>query len=178
MREEAEHAEAVVEGDEHAAVLRPLLAVHFRLVGPAAGEAAAVDPEGHGQLLAGLAGRRGPYVEVQAVLAEFGIAFKVEFGNISAGGVSGLPVRMTPGVGDQHALPGDDGLWLLPAELADGRGGEGDAPVYGHAGRFGRDALHLSALDGEDGILGRAGGQQQERRREEDGNAFGHRIGY
>ena len=171
MGEEAERAHAVVEGNEDDVLRRPLLAVELRLGAPAFPHAAAEHPHGHRELLLRLAGRLGPYVQVQAVLAVGRLRAVAPLGGVAAGVVRRLERRMAEGVAHFHALPGHDGLRRLPAVLADGRRGERNAAEHGDARDVGRHALDLAALDGEDGTLGfflRARGHRQGAREDQD----------
>ena len=171
MGEEAERAHAVVERDQDHVLGRELLAVELRLGAPAFAEAAAEDPHAHRQLLVRLAGRLGPYVQIQAVLAVRGLGAVSPLGGVAAGVVRGLERRMAEGVARADAFPRHDRLRLLPAELAEWRGGVRNAAVDGDAGKVGRDALDLAALDGEDGavdgLLG-AGRKGQGARKDQD----------
>ena len=112
--------------------------------GCAAGEAAAVDPDHHGQFLLRALGR-GPYVQVQAV---FAAAFAVTLHRIGAEFLAFA-----------DAVPGHDGLGRLPAEIAHRRRGERNALVHSHV-------LQDLALDGAAGHfhltgLGGAGPQAE-----------------
>ena len=170
MGEEAERAHAVVEGNEDDVLRRPLLAVELRLGAPAFAHAAAEHPHGHRELLLRLAGRLGPYVQIQAVLAVGRLRAVAPLGGVAAGVVRRLERRMAEGVAHFHALPGHDGLRRLPAVLADGRRGERNAAEHGDAGDVGRHALDLPALDRQDGALGflRARGHCQGARKDQD----------
>ena len=68
MREKAEHAQPVVVGHHHRALPRQLLSVVARLGAGPSREPSAVGPHDHGQAI-GRRFRRGPDVEVQAILA-------------------------------------------------------------------------------------------------------------
>ena len=170
MGEEAERAHAVVEGDEDDVLRRPLLAVELRLGAPAFAHAAAEHPHGHRELLLRLAGRLGPYVQIQTVLAIRRFRAVAPFGGVAAGVVRRLERRMAEGVAHADAFPRHDGLRRLPAVLADGRRGEGNATEYGDARDVGRHALDLPALDRQDGALGflRARGHRQGAREDQD----------
>ena len=119
VAEEAEDAEAVVDGHEYHPALRPGLAVHGHLVAPAVGVGSAVDPYGHRQFPLGLASgvTGGPDVEIEAVLVEFGVALPVEFLGVErlGVGVRGLHRGGTEAVAYAHGVPGRYGLGLLPA---------------------------------------------------------------
>ena len=69
VRKEAECADTVVDGDEHYAVFRKLLAVELLFRAAAVHERTAVNPEEHGQLIARLRRCRRPDVQIQAVFA-------------------------------------------------------------------------------------------------------------
>ena len=69
MHKEAECADTVVDGDEHHAVFRKLLAVELLFRAAAMRERTAVNPEEHGQLIARLRRCRRPDVQIQAVFA-------------------------------------------------------------------------------------------------------------
>ena len=170
MGEEAERAHAVVEGNEDDVLRRPLLAVELRLGTPAFAHAAAEHPHGHRKLLLRLAGRLGPYVQVQAVLAVRRFRAVAPLGGVAAGVVRRLERRMAEGVAHFHAFPRHDGLRRLPAVLADGRRGERNAAEHGDARDVGRHALDLPALDRQDGALGflRARGHRQGARKDQD----------
>ena len=150
MGQEAENAEAVVEGHEDHVLGTPLLGVELRLGAPALAIAATVDPEGHGELLAGLAGSLGPDVQIEAVLAVRGFVAIAPLGGVTAGIVDGLIARMTELVADLHTLPGHDRLRLLPAEIADRRRCIRDSAINNDARDIRRHTLHLSAFDGQD----------------------------
>ena len=164
MGQEAEDAEPVVAGNQHAAVRGPLLTVHLGLKAPACAVAAAVDPEGDGQLFRGLSGSRRPDIEIEAVLAEGRVAVKEELGRIAARRMRGLPGWMAEGIGHPDAFPRHDGLGLFPAEFPDRRGGERDAFINRDALLFGRDTLDPAAFDGQDRVGIGAGGQRKNRR--------------
>ena len=66
--------------------------------------------------------------------------------------MSALEGRVTELAAHLHALPGAYGLGSLPAKVAYGRCGKRDAAVDHDALDIGVDTLHLSSLDGEDGI--------------------------
>ena len=167
MGQEAEGAQAVVDGDEDDAPLRPFVSVHGHFVAVAVHESAAVDPEGDGKagfrLADGLCG--GPYVQVQAVLAGLRRSFPVELVAVEgAGRVAGLPGDGTERVAGADSFPRRHWLRGLPAEVAHGRGGIRDAFEDGDLGVFGGDALDFPAGNGDDGDSGRACGQQCEER--------------
>ena len=170
MGEEAERAHAVVEGNEDDVLRRPLLAVELRLGAPAFPHTATEHPHGHRKLLLRLAGRLGPYVQIQAVLAVGRLRAVAPLRGVAAGVVRRLERRMAEGVAHFHAFPRHDGLRRLPAVLADGRRGERNAAEHGDARDVGRHALNLPALDGEDGALGflRARGHRQGAREDQD----------
>ena len=162
--QEAEGAQAVVDGDEDDAPLRPFVSVHGHFVAVAVHECAAVDPEGDGKsgfrLADGLG--RGPDVQVQAVLALLRCPFPVELVAIEGTGrIAGLPGDAPERVAGTDAFPRLHRLWCLPAEAAHGRGGIRDAFEDGDLGVFGGDALDLPAGNGDDGDSGRAGGQER-----------------
>ena len=164
MGEEAERAHAVVESHQDDILRAPVLAVELRLGAPAFAEAATEDPHGHGELLVHLAGRLGPDVQVEAILAVGGFVAITPLRGVAAGIVGRLERRMIEFVADLHALPGDDGLRRAPAVLAQRRSGVRDAAEDGDAGGVvEQDTLHLTALDGEDGVFrhGRARGEGQ-----------------
>ena len=155
MAEEAEDAETVVDGHEYHAALSPGFAVHGHLVAPAVGICPAVDPYRHGQLLLGMrSGVPGrPYVEIEAVLTELGVAFPIELL-----GVEGLGIGMgrldrsrAEGAADAHRVPRSDGLGLLPAQLSYGRCGIRYSPEDEGVAVFGKYSLHLSAFDADHG---------------------------
>ena len=96
------------------------LAVLTALGGAAAGEAAAVDPDHDGEG-AGFGVGGGPDVEGEAVFAGAGV---VEDHVGIAGGLDAVGAEV---FGGADAFPLGGGLRRLPAEIADGWGGEGDA---------------------------------------------------
>ena len=122
VRQESELPDAVGDADQHHALLGQLLPAVVRLGGGARVESAAVDPDEHGDAVARRL-RRRPDVQIQAVLARSG----------PLTGSSGVPHPLHgPGpesVGLPHALPFRGGLRRAPSEVADGRRGEGNAPV-------------------------------------------------
>ena len=148
MYEESEHAETVVDADKHHVLGAPLLSVELRFRAPSLAIAAAMNPQGHGQFLRGLSGCLCPDVQIQAVFA-VGCLFAVApLGEIAARILNGLIAGMAEGVADLHALPGHNGLWLLPTVLPDGRSGIGNATIDEHIGMVvGQYALHLTTFD-------------------------------
>ena len=85
MGEEAEDAEAVVDGNKDDSSFCPGFAVHFRLEAPAGSVTAAVNPHCNRQLGVSLAKGlgRSPNIEVEAVLAELRISVEEEFRGIN-----------------------------------------------------------------------------------------------
>ena len=140
MREEAEDAEAVVHRNDDNAFLGEVGTVLSRLGGCARDETAAINPDHHGQLVFAGAELRGrPHVEVETVLAGPGSrkimsskdaalhAARAEFGGLARAFPLGGPRR-----------------WL-PAKVADGRCGVGDAQeCVDRAVRF---AFELAGID-------------------------------
>ena len=148
--QEAEHTEAVVDGHEDDVLLAPGLGIELRLGTPAFAVTATMDPEGHGELLVGLAGGLGPDVQVEAVLAVGSLVAITPLGEVTTGILDGLIARMTEFVAEFHSLPGNDRLGLLPTVLTDRRSGIGNAPVHEHTGNLRGNTFHLTSLDGED----------------------------
>ena len=81
--------------------------------------------------------------EVEAVLAVGRLLSVSPLVGVAAGIVGHLEAGMAEAVADLDALPRDDGLGLLPAELSDRRSGVRDALVH-------IDALLLKGLDALD----------------------------
>jgi hypothetical protein len=118
--EEAEDAEAVVHGDDDYVAGGEELTVLTVLGGAAAGEAAAVDPDHDGEG-AGFCVGGGPDVKGEAVFAGAGV---VEDHVGITGRLDAVGAEV---FGGADAFPLRGGLRRLPAEIAYGRGGEGDA---------------------------------------------------
>ncbi len=180
MRQEAEGADAVVEGDDDHALLGQGVAVADRHVAAAFVVGAAIDPEHHRKLLAGL-GRRGPDVQVEAVLRHLRRIRQVDR-QVHAQGPR-LGGRLDAGVAPlgavAHAAPVGGGLGIAPAQRTHRRGGEGDAAEHGHAGRGAGRAGH-QAVDGLDrlveGGLGRGGGERRARQGQGQRRGAGHQL--
>ena len=157
VRQEAEDAKAVVDGDEDDTTLGPCIAIHGTGEAVAAHVGSAVYPHHDGQLGLGMTdgGFGCPHVEVEAVLGAGPGIVPVEFLTVERGGIL-LTLRrdVAPGVGHLDALPGFDGLRQLPAKFANGRGSVGDATEERYARLMTVDALHLTAFDLDDGSLG------------------------
>ena len=134
VREETQLPDAVGDADQHHALPGQLLPAVVRFGSGAGAESAAVDPNQHGDVVA-RGFRRRPDVQVQAVLAR--VHARAASAALHAPGaeLGGLP----------HALPFRGGLRRAPAEVADRRRGERDAPVDRQP-VFG-GPLHQSALD-------------------------------
>ena len=169
MGQEAEDAEAVVDGHEHHAVVGELLTVELGLGAPAFAVAAAMNPVRDREFLAGLAGGRRPDVQVQAVFTALRFLAIAPFGEIAAGIVDGLVAGMAEAVGLHHAVPRNDGLRFLPAEVANRRRGVRDAFVRDDTRDVGRHALDLTTFDGQhrDLCFRLARGKQQGRKGQE-----------
>ena len=154
MGQEAEHAQAIVERDQHHILGAPHFAVHFGLEAPAGRITAAMDPEGHGQFLSGLAGSLGPNIQIQAVLAEFRVAFEEELAGIGIAGSMGvLQTGSAEGIGHFHPFPRRYRLRSLPAEVAHRSGGIRDALVNINAFDGGFHPLHQAAVHLDDSLV-------------------------
>ena len=81
----------------------------------------------------------------------------------------GLITGMTELVAEANALPSYYGLWLLPAQVANGRCCIGNATEYEHAVVVGTNTLHLTTLDGQHGafVAGSRASQQSQHRNQE-----------
>ena len=168
VREEAECAEAIVEVDEHHALLRQVLAVVVRAVAASLGVGAAVDPDHDRPPLVRAVGVR-PDVQEQAVLAGLRRIGKV------GGDIDRPPLRRGPlqaGAGELLRLadpvPPDDRLRRAPAEIAHGWCSKRDALEGAHT-RGKRDAGDLAAVDPDrilDRRVRRRGRRQHHRGRE------------
>ena len=169
MGQEAEDTETVVDGHEDHAVVGEFLTVELGLGAPAFAVAAAMDPVSDREFLAGLAGRRRPDVQVQAVLTALGLLAIAPLGEIAAGIVDGLVAGMAEAVRLHHAVPRNDGLRFLPAQVADRRRSVRDAFVRDDTGDVGRHTLDLTTFDGQhrDLCLCLARGKQQGRKGQE-----------
>ncbi len=77
--------------------------------------------------------RRGPHVEVQAILVLFGWVAPLRAGPHGRGRVRDVDATETPFRGLANALPGLDGLWGSPPTIADRRRGIRDAPEYANS---------------------------------------------
>ena len=140
MREEAEDTEAVIHRDDDNAFLGEVGTVLPRLGSGASDETSAINPDHHGEFVFSFAEFRGrPDIQVETVFAYTRIAedhvvenpalhaARAEFGGLA----DAFPL------GGRHR-------WL-PAEVADGRFGEGDAEECGD--RAVRLALELAGID-------------------------------
>ena len=165
MAQEAQRAQAVIDGYEDDSPLGPLVSVHGHFIPIAVHEGSAVNPQSHWKLGFGPAHSafRCPYIQVQAVLAFFRCALPVELVPVeSAGLVAGLGSNGAEGVAQLHAFPGLDRLRCLPAEVAYGRSRIGNAFVHHHAGGFAGNTLELASIHGNHIVLLGAGGRQQQ----------------
>ena len=138
-------AEAVVEVDEHHALLREVLAVVVRTVAAAFAVCAAKDPEHDRPPVVGAIGLR-PDVQVEAILTRLGGVGKI------GRDVHRLPLQrraLHAGAGEglhlAHARPLRHRLRLPPAEIANRRRAERDALEGADAGRQ-RGAGDLSGV--------------------------------
>ena len=148
MYEESEHAQTVVDADEHHVLGTPFLTVELGFRTEAFTIAATMNPQGHRQLLADLAGSLGPYVQIEAVLAEGSLFAIAPLGIVAASILDGLIAGTSEGVADFHAFPGHDGLRFLPTVFTDGRCCVGDAAIDKHIRMVvGQDALNLTTFD-------------------------------
>ena len=146
--EEAERAEAVVDGDDDdIAAAGEVLAVVDRGGAGAGGEAAAVDPDHHGALCVVKAG--GPDVEREAVFGDGLFPGAEQFEAVDEG-LHGAGAEL---VGFAHAAPGLRFAGGAPAEVALGRGGVGDAAEDGEV---------VFLLSGELSVAGGDGGRHGE----------------
>ena len=170
MGEEAEHVEAVVDGDDHCAVHGERGAVVYGARAGAEVVAAAVNPVEDRTRLRRLA--RCPDVEEQAVLALVHLLRPV----LHAGGA---------GLGRvAHAVPGDHRRWGLPAPVADRRRRERDA-LEGDDVRIASrgGALDLATGDrhrrvgGEDDLGARSPGRGENGERAGADGGADHRTG-
>jgi hypothetical protein len=138
--------EPVVDGDDHSGALRGQLAAVV-VVALAVHQAAAVDPDQHRQVLevagafAGEGG--GPDVEVETVFVGVGRPGEdAEGGDLGAGGA------VLGGFAD--VAPRRGLLGRAPAEVADRRGGVGDAEVAVDA--VAEEAADPALVGGDDGM--------------------------
>ena len=163
VREEPRHAHTVGEAHKDDAARGQFRAVVHGVRRGAAVEAAAVDPHEHRQLRGG-GRRRGPDVQVQAVLAQAARRRTAHR----------LHARRSEPVRTPHAGPCGHRLRRPPAEVADGRRRERDALVHGQTA-FG-DTLDQPAVD-LDGPIRRARqhGRQREQHRHDNERQSPHR---
>ncbi len=142
MRHIAERADPVVEADEDHAFLGDVFAAVHRHPAGAEREAAAVDPDDHGQAGAEFGVAARPDVQIQAVLAgRFFPEIMIEV--VAAQNLNAFGGHA---VGVIDALPGLDRLRLAPAQIASGCGRVGNPEIGLHAGR--QDlARHGAAVD-------------------------------
>src|SRR6266478_5055638 len=141
MGEKAEGSEPIVERDDDCALLRERRGVVTFFAAESGPESAAVDPDEHGTRGAG-SGKREcirPDVEVETILGNsrgerIDVAVRLVLDAVVA--------ELTCGA---HIIPVPRGLRRFPAQLADRRGGVGDAAKHHHAG--GVEALEGAGVD-------------------------------
>ena len=177
MREEAQRADPVIERHDDRALIRQRLAAVERQRGRADRPAAAIDEDHDRPLLA--RPRRRPDIEIEAILARRLLA-KIENRIL---GAQRLQAHRRIAVGDEIALPGDDRLRRLPAQLAHGRGGKRNALVARKLARTDADNCAAFDLDprrriGEGGARKgqRRKGKRPQRRAEHCEMRQGHRF--
>jgi hypothetical protein len=119
-----------------------------------------MDPERDGKFLGGLAGRRSPDIEIEAILAELRVTVEEELRSITSRRMRSLDRRVAESVSQKHAFPRLYGLRLLPTEVTYWRSSERDTFINGNSGGPGQDTLDLTAVDSENRILFRAGSKQ------------------
>src|SRR5262245_32157540 len=144
MCEEAKRAEAIVEGDDHRALGRQVLAVVPRKAAGAAGEAAAVDPDHHGTTVIDVVGAR-PNVCIETVFAAGRLTRRSSLwrrsrcrsGRASAATAarcgSSCDTRRAERICFAHAFPLRSRLRRPPSVLAKWRRCEGNALKYADA---------------------------------------------
>src|SRR5262245_41719380 len=146
MRKESERANSIRDRHQDDALSRDVGAVIYWCAGLAECEAAAVDPHHHRQLLRrGL--RRRPDVEIETVLA-------VTASRPRPGEQSLLHASGCERVDFLDAGPRHDWLRHLPALVANGRRGKGNA--FEDADTTRRNAFHTAAVDCRRGHLRRS----------------------
>ena len=135
MRHESQRTYTIRDADKHHAFLGKLLAAVDRNRRGAAGKSAPIDPNQHGQTIAGRL-RRGPHVEIQAILAGAGTLRSLRFG-LCIGGATALHARRCKLVGLNGAGPFGGRLRRTPPQISDGRCAERDTPINREAVRDG-----------------------------------------
>ena len=159
MCHEAEGPEAVVDRDQHHALLREIAAHEDRVGRGALLEGAAMDPDHDRQCLVGRC-RRGPQVQAEAVLAHRLDAREFRVDRI--GGAARLHALRCETVGPAHAVPGQHRCRRPPAQRAHRRRREGHAQVGAHAGGGVAHAGQQPAVDAHGPCL-RHGGMRSHR---------------
>ena len=144
MREEAECAQAVVDGHHHEAATGELGAVVHGHRAGSSGQRAAVQPHEHRALRAAWS-LRGPEVEVEAVLTR--PLLRDELRRPGRRGPWHLLAARSDAVGPAHTAPGRRRLRRLPPERPDRRPRIGHPPEDEDAGHAARDAFDPPALD-------------------------------
>ena len=148
MREKAQGADAIVEVDEHDALLGEVFASVHRHPARSEREAAAVDIDDNRQLRSGLRGPAGPNVEIEAILAGRLFA-EVMIDVVTSQHLDAfrrLAIRMV------DAFPGSGRQRLAPSQLAHRRRCERHAEIGAHAA-IEQLARHRATFNG-DRVLG------------------------
>ena len=154
IRHETEDAQTIIDGDEHHILRSPLLAVELRLSAPALTIAATVNPQSHRQFLVRLTSCLRVDIQIETVLAVGSLVAITPLRCIAARIVNSLIAGMAEFRTILHTVPSLHGLRLLPAQVADGRCGIGDAFVSKHTWALGFNAYNLTTLNGEYRTLG------------------------
>ena len=150
MGEEAQQAEAVIDGHEDDAALCPGFPIESRIIAAAAGVCATVDPQGDRKFSRRLADRFGrrPDIQEEAVFTGRRQRLDLELFIVEGTGLTAaLDRRSAEGVRHLDAFPRDDGLRGFPAEITDGRSRIRDALEDHDIRILGQDALQQTALD-------------------------------
>jgi hypothetical protein len=107
-----------------------------------------MDPQGYGQFLIHLTGSLSPYIQIQTVFTIGSLLAIAPLSVVAARILDSLITGMAKGVADLHALPGYDGLRLLPTVLLDRRCSIRDAAIDKHVRMIvGQHTLNLTTFD-------------------------------
>ena len=148
--EEAEDAQAVVDGDENHTPFSPGITVHRNLMAITVEIGPAMYPESHRQFARRISDGICwcPNVQIQTVLALHGVLLPIEFITVErSDGIAWLPADVAEGVSHPDTFPLHDGLRTFPPEVTNRRCCIRDTSENGHVTCCRGNTLYHSSLN-------------------------------